>query len=171
MTISTSTTPPDDGLFYPMTTTTTTRLLLLVSLQILIGRGKPIQLHSGNVDLRDSVRLYFDEYSSTRRGSKREVMQNVLAMIKSSGGRFLSRTDEGWWIVVSDDEAVDKVEKTFHSAGTKLNREAASVAIPDVRMQQEEASSSSRMDVHHDDHRRPEKRQCLEMPTKSCFGF
>jgi hypothetical protein len=118
-------------------------------------------MHNGNVDLRDLIMTHWEEYSGTTRGSKREVVRKVFQIIKTSGVRFLSKEKDGWWIEASDKEAAQKVEKTFHSVGTKVNRDKASP--PPV------VQHVFKMRMGADP---PEKRQRIESwsTTSCCFG-
>ena len=104
---------------------------------VLFGRGKPIQLHPGNVWLgsivEDLVPIYYQE---TSRDGKTAVAQHVVQLIKSRGGRFLrpynSSTDGGGkggggsggtsnssggciWVEVNDEKGQEKVCTAFRS--------------------------------------------------------
>mmetsp|Transcript_54327 Transcript_54327/g.131854 ORF Transcript_54327/g.131854 Transcript_54327/m.131854 type:complete len:598 (-) Transcript_54327:64-1857(-) len=87
---------------------------------VLFGKGKSIQTHTGNVHLRELVDEHWEAYSAAKKGHKGEVVQRVIDAIKrSSTGRFLSKDARtGWWVEVSDQEVTKKVTKTFLSAGT-----------------------------------------------------
>jgi hypothetical protein len=92
---------------------------------VLLGKGRPIQEHPGNLRLHDLVRLYMDEYNqANRNGGRTIVTQKIIhdVMFPSSndlmdsvtnraeGGRFLKRRDDnlksGWWEEVTDEEVV-----------------------------------------------------------------
>ena len=91
---------------------------------ILFGRGKPIQMHPGNVWLgsivEDIVPLYYKE---TSREGKSNVTQRVVRQVKERGGRFLKPYSDGGpssaggciWIEVNDDQGQEKVATAFRS--------------------------------------------------------
>ena len=81
------------------------------SKDVLMGKGKPFQLHPGNVRLRYLCELQLDEYNASRKGDKSEVACRVVEQC----GRFLKRDSNGWWTEVSEDIAKDKVIKAFLS--------------------------------------------------------
>ena len=96
--------------------------------QVLFGRGKPYQGHSGNIRLHKVVDLYKARYSQARRHEKTEIAEEIVQFIKSSTGdskqqgRFLKKVDnEEAWVEVSDSVARDKVS---HAPRGKPRKEA-----------------------------------------------
>jgi hypothetical protein len=87
---------------------------------VLLGQGKPIQEHPGNLRLHDLVRLYMEEYNqASRTGGRaivtRKIIHDILFLSpldtsSVGGGRFLKRRDNnlksGWWEEVTDEEVV-----------------------------------------------------------------
>lgn len=82
---------------------------------VLFGRGKPYQGHSGNQKLREIVDKYKDAYMSSRRYDKLAIAEDIVKGIQGGrwgeAGRFLRRADNGedFWVVAPDDEAREKV--------------------------------------------------------------
>ena len=73
---------------------------------VLFGRGKTNQEHSGNVLMRSIIADYIPEYQSTTKLDKGRIPLKVMTRIKQGGGRFLRRNvDHGWWFEVSDEAA------------------------------------------------------------------
>jgi hypothetical protein len=82
---------------------------------ILVGKGKPFQQHPGNVRLRHLVELRLADYTVARKSEKTNLTKAIVQMIKDSSVRFLKRDLDGWWEEVSDEDAREKVSKTFGS--------------------------------------------------------
>jgi hypothetical protein len=82
---------------------------------VLLGRGRPIQDHAGNMRLKAIVDEYLPTYHTAPSfKAKREITGDIVRMIKEAHGRFLSK-DSGVWIEVSDDVAHDKVSHLFRA--------------------------------------------------------
>jgi hypothetical protein len=62
---------------------------------VLSGRGGRINIHLGNVRFRDVVSSYKKQYVDvrTKKGEKANIAANIVAMIRSKGGRFLKQDD------------------------------------------------------------------------------
>ena len=95
------------------------RILAPGKLDILLGRGKPMQEWLGNLQLSSTLVANADLYNSTamdRRGAKNELCDEIVTQIKESGGRFLKR-EEGAveWREVDDDMARLKVSHGFRN--------------------------------------------------------
>lgn len=83
---------------------------------VLLGRGKTFQEHSGNVALRSLIADYMPEYKSAPKKEKGNVAWKVMMAKKMQGGRFLKRQPNGWWVEVSDEIARDKVSMTYRTS-------------------------------------------------------
>jgi hypothetical protein len=82
---------------------------------VLVGKGKPNQLHPGNVRLRHLVELRLADYTVARKSEKTNLTREIVQTIKDSSARFLKKDHDGWWEEVSDEDAREKVSKTFGS--------------------------------------------------------
>jgi hypothetical protein len=81
---------------------------------VLLGKGKPIQCHTGNVHLRVLVASLASEYKAARLAEdKMDVFNKVFFLIKARPGRFLKKDSNGWWHESPDVDAVDKVRMAF----------------------------------------------------------
>lgn len=93
---------------------------------VLVGKGKPIQLHPGNLFFRQSVEYHLPEFvNANKKADKTHLNRQIVKLIKNGGGRFLKRDPVGWWEEVTDDEAREKVSKTFGSARAIVSSDAA----------------------------------------------
>lgn len=90
---------------------------------ILLGSGKTVQDHVGNLFLRTHVLERLDEYQRTAKLEKNNVAMEIVVQIKRAGGRFLKRTNEkGWWMEVNNEVAREKVSSTFRTIITTQQR-------------------------------------------------
>ena len=81
---------------------------------ILVGKGKPIQSHPGNVALRATIDGLIPTYMPLKKSEKQAMTFTALHDIQSKGGRFLKQDKEGWWIVVTEPEARRKVARSTY---------------------------------------------------------
>jgi hypothetical protein len=123
---------------------------------ILLGRGKSLQEHFGNVHLRSvAVTSLMDKYTTAAKSDKNSVGMEVVNSTKGAGGRFLKRSNErggeqdshnGWWREVDDAEALDKVCKTFRATKIHL-KEAREARLKEAREARREREDSAQRDV------------------------
>ena len=102
---------------------------------VLMGKGRPIQNHHGNVHLRILVESLSYKYHVARSTEKSDIVHQVFAMVQATHGRFLRKDDDGWWRELTNAEAVEKVRKLFQrpSSRTETLQHGASTqhATPD----------------------------------------
>jgi hypothetical protein len=93
---------------------------------ILCGRGKPIQDHTGNLRMRNIAAKYTDFYLNSRVHKKQEIVEEVVKLVKNSDGivaRFLKRVGrENYWVEVSDAVASNKVSHALRCIVRKGER-------------------------------------------------
>jgi hypothetical protein len=100
---------------------------------VLLGRGKPFHGHPGNVHLRHLVDLHKDEYKMARVGEKHNITRKIVESVKRNSGTFLKREPDGWWVVVSDDEATEKVGHNFRTARSIKTKERQSIRYVEMK--------------------------------------
>jgi hypothetical protein len=101
---------------------------------VLAGAGKPMQHHSGNVNLRVLVENRLDEYlAASQLQDKMDVVYIAYSIIKARSGRFLQKCNDGWWRELPNVDAIDKVRLTFHRVRRRKNLHQVAVtrATPD----------------------------------------
>jgi hypothetical protein len=94
------------------------RILAPGKLDILLGRGKPIQQWLGNLQLGIILGDNADRRNTdmNRRGAKNDLSHDIVEIVKESGGRFLKRQKGDLeWIEVDDVIARDKVNNGFRN--------------------------------------------------------
>jgi hypothetical protein len=98
---------------------------------VLLGKGKTSNQHSGNVRMRTLVDLHMDEYDQTPVGEKHVIAGSIVKAIQKDSGRFLSQKPDGWWIEVSDIQAVQKVSNVFRTERSTRARAFQIASVPD----------------------------------------
>lgn len=81
---------------------------------VLLGRGKPLQKYSGNLNYHYVIETYHDLYEAAAKGRKAELAMEIVKKIKAQGGRFLKQDDVGW-ASITDEAARAKVGHTFRN--------------------------------------------------------
>jgi len=83
---------------------------------ILAGRGKPYQSHSGNQHMLALVDDLRAEYLTTSKRGKHALIEHVMSSIRGRGGRFLDRSkDDQYWKEVKQSISYRKVGHAFRS--------------------------------------------------------
>ena len=102
---------------------------------ILLGRGKSIQNHPGNIRYRAIIEKNLGRFeSATQRGAKAELVKGVLRQIYSSGANFwqLDKSSQNKnknkrWTPADEKTAFEKVSHSFRNAKMALlNRTSSS---------------------------------------------
>jgi hypothetical protein len=83
------------------------------SSDVLLGRGKGVQFHAGNIRLRMVMGSYFSEYEGCGRMEKKNVALSVADEVKRRDGRFLQEKDGAWQEVDDEDAILKKVMHCF----------------------------------------------------------
>ncbi len=99
------------------------RIILPLKYDVLLGRGKPLQKYSGNLNYHYIVESYHERYEAAEKGEKSKLAMEIVQKIYAQGGRFLKQ-DAAGWIAISDEAARSKVSHTFRN-----HRIAARTAI------------------------------------------
>ena len=89
---------------------------------VLFGRGKPFQVHPGNVRLHQLVDERKHVYTMSRRDDKTMIATSIVDLIKREGGRFLRqyKNDKKKWMEVDDLVARNKVSHALRGTGREL---------------------------------------------------
>ncbi|CAJ1956529.1 unnamed protein product [Cylindrotheca closterium] len=86
---------------------------------VLLGRGKSLQAHLGNVCFREFVKRYSEEYDETPRNYRRLVPMKVIQDLKSRGIRFLRQDEKtGEWV----EPDISDIEKTVGQVFRNLRK-------------------------------------------------
>ena len=98
---------------------------------ILLGRGKAIQNHLGNIWLRVKLESYFERFEKAGKKEKTEITWILLNAVKQRGGRFLKQ-EGATYELVDDSIARKKIAHGFRTLrGCRLesmDREAEKVS-------------------------------------------
>ncbi|KAL3938466.1 MAG: hypothetical protein SGBAC_006622 [Bacillariaceae sp.] len=83
---------------------------------IMLGRGRHIQNHPGNIHFREMLEAYRDLYDQTPRNQRRSVSAEVARRLKGRGIRFLEQTkDNGGWMESSFEKCESTIRQLFRS--------------------------------------------------------
>ncbi|CAJ1965015.1 unnamed protein product [Cylindrotheca closterium] len=85
---------------------------------VLLGKGIPFQIHSGNRKLRMIVADRQKEYEKAKKGRKKSIAKECVDMIRSNGGLFLKQ-DDNKWFPVDIEVAIKKVGANFRTIRSK----------------------------------------------------
>jgi hypothetical protein len=90
-------------------------VMLPLPSDVLLGRGKTIVEHTGNIRLHAIVEECLPAYNSSKNNlEKNTLASEIVERIKSTPGRFLSK-DYGVWVEVDDDISRGKVSRLFRT--------------------------------------------------------
>lgn len=96
---------------------------------VLLGRGKPIQNHPGNMRLSLIVETLLKHYEeSSRRHEKTQLAEETVNKMNKAGVRFLSKTD-GLWMVATKQAARERVSSTFRTVRERSKNESPGALI------------------------------------------
>ena len=95
------------------------------NMDVLLGRGRPICAHSGNIRLRLLVDLHRATYDRVDRDKKTLLSMQLVGVVKHCGtspGRFLRfEEQDNLWYEVSDEVARKKVAHLFRQKDRDLS--------------------------------------------------
>lgn len=92
---------------------------------ILLGRGRPIQSHPGNVCFREYLKQFSDEYNEAPRNLRRRVLSKIREDLNSRGIRFLQERS-GSWVECSGADAEKTISQAFRNLRKKSKKEEES---------------------------------------------
>jgi hypothetical protein len=90
------------------------RIVLPGTYDVLLGRGKPLQKHPGNLRYHHIIESHQDRYEKAMKLEKTMISKWIVQNMKESGGRFFKQ-DEAGWVEIDDDAARYKVSHTFRN--------------------------------------------------------
>ncbi|KAL3903706.1 MAG: hypothetical protein SGILL_010345 [Bacillariaceae sp.] len=98
---------------------------------VLLGRGRPIMIHKGNVAMRELVGLNLSRFNAaTQKHERTNIIEEVVQSIKAAGGRFLREDPNmnGFWASVDDKAARQKVGIYFRDLRCSTGGSTVAVA-------------------------------------------
>lgn len=96
------------------------RIAVPGSYDILLGRGKLIQEHTGNIRFRHLIEKNRATYEKATKNEKTFLATRIVDIVNDGGGRFLKEDPSGW-TEVTDDTARDKVSHSFRNKRLQSN--------------------------------------------------
>ena len=88
---------------------------------VLLGRGKPFQVHQGNLVLGELIAKYHHRYQVSNKKEKIQMCLDVIKEVQDAGGRFLKKNTDinpDMWEEVSLSLAREKVAHGFRTSTT-----------------------------------------------------
>eukprot|EP00529_Nitzschia_sp_RCC80_P002194 CAMPEP_0113494020 /NCGR_PEP_ID=MMETSP0014_2-20120614/28893_1 /TAXON_ID=2857 /ORGANISM="Nitzschia sp." /LENGTH=897 /DNA_ID=CAMNT_0000387903 /DNA_START=253 /DNA_END=2946 /DNA_ORIENTATION=- /assembly_acc=CAM_ASM_000159 len=94
-------------------------IVLPTRVDVLYGRGKPIQDHVGNLRYHALLEHYHSSYEDAKKFQKKKLAKRIVSIVHEYGGRFLKQDSHGaGWVEVDETVACDKVSHAFRTRRT-----------------------------------------------------
>ena len=92
-------------------------MYISVLIAVLFGRGRPYQLHPGNIRFQKLLSVHRENYLNCKRQQKQTIIKTIVYMVKHMSGRFLKQAgpEQDYWVEQSDEAAMDKVSHALRS--------------------------------------------------------
>eukprot|EP00567_Pseudictyota_dubia_P017088 CAMPEP_0197436018 /NCGR_PEP_ID=MMETSP1175-20131217/3499_1 /TAXON_ID=1003142 /ORGANISM="Triceratium dubium, Strain CCMP147" /LENGTH=185 /DNA_ID=CAMNT_0042965191 /DNA_START=105 /DNA_END=662 /DNA_ORIENTATION=- len=93
---------------------------------VLCGRGGATNNHIGNRRYREIVSDHQTEYLHAKKRDKQSIARRIVGIVRSRGGRFLKKTDDGTgrWFDVGEKKAREKTSQALRE-GLEARRDEA----------------------------------------------
>mmetsp|Transcript_20308 Transcript_20308/g.49796 ORF Transcript_20308/g.49796 Transcript_20308/m.49796 type:complete len:355 (-) Transcript_20308:238-1302(-) len=88
-------------------------------LDVLLGRGRKIQNHPGNVELRRIIEQCQLEYDSSQRVERRQMIKQIKNSCNDKGIQFLKQNERKAWVLAESAEADEKIRQHFRTGRKK----------------------------------------------------
>lgn len=98
------------------------RIAVPGSYDILLGRGKLIQEHKGNIRFRHLIEKNRGTYEKATKHDKTFLATRIVEIVGDGGGRFLKEDPRGW-TQITNGAARDKVSHSFRNKRLKSTLE------------------------------------------------
>eukprot|EP00521_Asterionellopsis_glacialis_P011489 CAMPEP_0195303236 /NCGR_PEP_ID=MMETSP0707-20130614/32455_1 /TAXON_ID=33640 /ORGANISM="Asterionellopsis glacialis, Strain CCMP134" /LENGTH=249 /DNA_ID=CAMNT_0040366723 /DNA_START=29 /DNA_END=775 /DNA_ORIENTATION=+ len=88
---------------------------------VLFGRGRGIMMHPGNLHFHEIVDENRERYQDAKKLAKMQITKETIEIIRSSGGRFLTRNPENKMYEEADEQCIrDKVSHLFRGKSSRM---------------------------------------------------
>mmetsp|Transcript_19560 Transcript_19560/g.36480 ORF Transcript_19560/g.36480 Transcript_19560/m.36480 type:complete len:489 (+) Transcript_19560:119-1585(+) len=111
---------------------------------VLLGRGKPLQKHNGNLNYHYVIEGFHSNYEQASKLEKTKLAKHIVEQIQGQGGRFLKQDETGCWVEIDDETARTKVSHTFRN-----HRIAARTALKKAAVAQEVCANVAPVPTDH----------------------
>ncbi|KAL3932678.1 MAG: hypothetical protein SGBAC_010738 [Bacillariaceae sp.] len=82
---------------------------------VLLGRGRDIQNHIGNIHFREFLTAHQDDYDEAPRNQRRQIATSLYNVLKSDGIRFWHKSSAGEWEEIGALEGEKKIGQLFRT--------------------------------------------------------
>jgi hypothetical protein len=103
----------------------------LQELDIVCGRGAPINYHYGNQVFKDVIQDYQTAYLCAKRSDKPHVAMKIMDLVKQSGARFVKREKAAGvfaWMEIDSKGAYEKVCQALREGAPDLRKKVLSAS-------------------------------------------
>lgn len=102
-----------------------------INKDILLGKGRQIMKHPGNVEMRHLLETVLSRWEEAADNQEKvAVAREVLKSLKASGSRFLAEHPNGWYVEVDDDTARQKISIGFRDMVKRKKRRIMKTPTP-----------------------------------------
>eukprot|EP00980_Cylindrotheca_fusiformis_P010359 scaffold2299_cov131-Cylindrotheca_fusiformis.AAC.46 len=124
------------------------RIYEINKMDVVFGRGRLLQMHPGNIRMREIVEKYKTRYHLMNRKGKRKLAIAVHKKISKGGIRFLKRLDgEEVWVLVDYPIALQKVTHTLRCRKSVLKQMAKEDAMTSAAESQNNPLADNKIDA------------------------
>jgi len=89
---------------------------------VLLGRGKGVYQHLGNIEFRRLIESRRSQYDATSSGIlKKDISNEIIDVVHGMGGRFLKDQGQFGWVSVDREVARQKVAHSFRALRVEPN--------------------------------------------------
>ena len=88
-----------------------------IDADVLCGRGRAIRSHPGNQLYLKLITHYKNDYMTSLKGTKLDIVKRVVQAVRDQHGRFLQKQGLGW-IDIGDKKAITKTSQAFRDLRT-----------------------------------------------------
>jgi len=92
---------------------------------ILLGKGKPLQKHPGNIWFRELIASKIKDYNTLDKTQKTKFSEKICQDIKEQGRKFLKKKYKGFWEEISNLDARGKVSFTLRTERRNMIQRAS----------------------------------------------
>ncbi len=121
---------------------------------VCLGRGSAAHQHAGNLLMKVLMSHLIEEYRDATAKVRKELNKKLIQKVRDGGGRFLAKTNEGWYKVVDDEAEIEKkvggsfrgmIARTTPNASLSSGEKAEDLRQGNRRLN--EASKRPRLDI------------------------
>jgi len=95
----------------------------------LAGKGNGVQLHLGNIYLRERVKEHLQDYHVRQHGAKRKVAKIIYDAFPGRFLRLRQNSETKTWYEMEENEALDMISQKFRDQKKKVSLECSLILV------------------------------------------